>query len=412
MPVQTEPVTGAAVARGTPAFARICVALFIGGFATFALLYCVQPLFPLLGAYFGLSPAHASLALSTSTGTLAVAMPLLAVIGERWPRKRLMVGAMLAAAALTVAAAFAPRYGWLLAIDVLKGLALAGLPATAMAYLADEIEARSLGFAMSLYIAGTTIGGMGGRLISAWLAGAFSWRIALGGIGVLCLVLGVVFIRALPPSRRVVHISAPLAQVAREARAHLRDPVMLALFALAWVLMGVFVSVYNYLGYRLSGAPFQLSHAWVGNIFVIYLVGTVGAYLAGRLSDRFGRAPVLLAAAPLMLAGLAGMASTRLWLVVAGLAALTFGFFAGHTIASSWVGQRARAARASASALYLLFYYFGSTALGSYSGIELGAHGWLALLRQLGMLVAVALVLCIGLWLAPATATAAPGRRH
>ena len=43
-------------------------------------------------------------------------------------------------------------------------MTLAGLPAVAMAYLVDELDLQAIGFGMGLYIAGTTLGGMSGRL--------------------------------------------------------------------------------------------------------------------------------------------------------------------------------------------------------------------------------------------------------
>ncbi|MCQ4034083.1 MFS transporter, partial [Klebsiella pneumoniae] len=43
--------------RGTPQFMRVTLALFSAGLATFALLYCVQPILPVLSNEFGVSPA-------------------------------------------------------------------------------------------------------------------------------------------------------------------------------------------------------------------------------------------------------------------------------------------------------------------------------------------------------------------
>ncbi len=40
------------IEKGTPLFMRTVLALFSGGFATFALLYCVQPMMPLLSREF------------------------------------------------------------------------------------------------------------------------------------------------------------------------------------------------------------------------------------------------------------------------------------------------------------------------------------------------------------------------
>src|SRR5262249_19541069 len=145
------------------------------------------------------------------------------------------------------------------------------------------------------------------------------------------------------------------------------------LFALALLLMGSFVSLYNYLGFRLGAAPFALSHAGIGAIFLLYVVGMAASPWAGRRADRQGSAPVLARMLALMAAGLALTAFDLLPAIVAGVALFTFGFFGAHAVASAWVGRIARHARALAAATYLTLYYFGASAMG-----WLGGHAWAA----------------------------------
>jgi MFS family permease len=137
--------------------------------------------------------------------------------------------------------------------------------------------------------------------------------------------------------------------------------------------MGSFVSLYNYLGFRLGQAPFELSHAAIGAIFLLYVVGMVSSPWAGRRADRHGSSPVLARMLALMAVGLALTAADRLPLVVAGVALFTFGFFGAHAVASAWVGHLAKRARSLASATYLTAYYFGASTMG-----WLGGHAWSA----------------------------------
>lgn len=51
-----------------------------------------------------------------------------------------------------------------------------------------------------------------------------------------------------------------------------------------------------------------------------------------------------------------------------GIACVTFGFFAGHSTASGWVGRLATQGKGQAAALYLLSYYLGSSIVGSLGG--------------------------------------------
>ena len=78
-----------------------------------------------------------------------------------------MTASLAAAGAATLAASFSPNWTAFVALRALTGLALSGVPAVAMAYLVEEMDRSAIGLAMGLYIAGNTLGGMGGRLASA-----------------------------------------------------------------------------------------------------------------------------------------------------------------------------------------------------------------------------------------------------
>ncbi|WP_240896573.1 MFS transporter [Kineococcus vitellinus] len=176
-------------------------------------------------------------------------------------------------------------------------------------------------------------------------------------------------------------------------RAALGERGLLALYAQALLLMGAFVTVYNYLGFRLLQPPFSLSQAVVGLLFVVYLAGTASSSLAGRLAAA-GRLRVLLAATALLAAGCLLTLASSVVLVVAGLAALTAGFFAAHAVASGWVGARAPAgARAQASALYTFAYYAGSSLLGWLGGSAFVAGGWPLVVALVLVLAALAAAL-------------------
>jgi YNFM family putative membrane transporter len=180
-------------------------------------------------------------------------------------------------------------------------------------------------------------------------------------------------------------------------RNHMKDAGLPWLFGLAFLLMGCFVSVYNYIGYRLLDAPFGLRQSLVGALAALYLVGMYSAVWGGRLADRLGRRNVLWAVMLLMVAGLVLTLSNWLPMIVAGMALFTFGFFATHSVASSWVGRRARAPQALAAALYLFFYYLGSSLIGSLTGLVWSARGWPGVVAVLSALMAVAVMIALRL---------------
>lgn len=382
-----------------PAFRATRLALFAGGFSTFWLLYWVQPLLPMLAHELGLSPASSSTALSFATGALALALLPASLLADRYGRRTLMCGGLLGAALLTLLVAVAPNWEGLLVLRLLCGLLLAGMPAVAMAYLAEELEPAALGSAMGLYIGGNALGGMAGRLASVWLADAWSWRTAGVIVGLVGLAGAVYFVRQLPPSRRFVARPLPLSPAGRAAfaatvREALGDRGLWLLYATAFAAMGAFVSLYNYLGFRLEGAPFFLSHSVIGFIFMLYLLGSFASAGSGRLSRRFGRGPVLRAMLGVMALSLALTLSDHLAVVVLGVGGFTCAFFAAHAVASSWVGVRARSAKALASALYLCAYYLGSSVVGTGSGLlwSWGQWGGVAAALIAAVLLGLALV--------------------
>lgn len=376
----------------SPAYRRIAVALFLAGFSSFSLLYCVQPLLPAFARQFDIGAAVSSLSLSLSTGFLAVSILCAGALSERIGRRGLMFASMTLAALCNLLGASAPSWDAMLIWRALEGFALGGVPAVAMAYLAEEIAADGLGFAMGLYVGGTAFGGMVGRIGMSALEEYFSWRAAMATIGIVDLAAALAFVLLLPRSRRFVkrtdltlrhHLLLWKAQLV-----HKRLPFV---FIIGFLVMGAFVTVYNYAGFRLIAPPFNLSATACGLIFGAYLFGMVSSSSAGALADRFGRAPVLVSGVLLFGIGLALTLSSALVVFVVGIAFVTIGFFVTHSVASGWVGQLAGSAKGHAASLYLLAYYAGSSVLGSIGG-SFWQHGsWTAVVRY----VAVLLALCV-----------------
>lgn len=394
----TEPSAAAVsspIRRGTAEFRRTNLALFAAGWSTFALIYCVQPLMPLFSRAFGVDPATSSLTVSATTGFLAVTLLIAGALSESYGRKGIMSLSLALSALLTIASAFVPNFTVLIVLRAAMGVAIAGIPAIAMAYLSEEIEAQSLGYAMGLFIAGSALGGMSGRLLAAVLADFVSWRWAVGGTGVIGLCCALLFWRSLPDSRRFRSRPLSFASLVRAYGSHLVDPGLPWLFFLGFLLMGSFVTLYNYIQYRLTAPPFGLSQTTVGVLFSVYLIGIVASTLAGSLADRFGRRRVLWVMIVILLAGVLMTRADGLFLIVLGVAVMTFGFFAAHSVASSWIGRRALHSKAQASSLYLFFYYIGSSVVGSSAGVIWAGAGWNGIVWLLVGMQAVALLVAL-----------------
>lgn len=379
------------ITRGTRAFLQVTLALFSAGLATFAQLYCVQPILPVLSHQFDVTPAMSSVSLSISTACMAIGLLITGPISDAVGRKSMMVGALLLAAACTVASAMMTSWGGILVMRALLGFSLSGLAAVAMTYLSEEMHPGVLAFSMGLYISGNSIGGMSGRLLTGVITDFASWRIALMSIGCCALAAAFMFWKILPDSRHFRPVALRPKALLINFRLHFRDKGLPLLFVLGFLVMGAFVTLFNYIGYRLLHGPYNMSQATVGLISVVYLAGSWSSPKAGALSARYGRGPVFLFSAGMMLAGVLLSLFASVWLILPGLLMFTGGFFAAHSIASSWIGIRARRAKGQASSMYLFCYYCGSSIAGTSGGFFWKSYGWPGVAGFIAVLLLLAL---------------------
>jgi YNFM family putative membrane transporter len=377
---------------------RANVALFAAGFGTFSLMYCVQPVMPIFSDEFGIGPAASSLSLSLTTGTLAVMIFVTGFMSDLWDRKKQISTCLFTASALTLLTSLSFSWPNLLTTRALIGLALGGVPAAAMAYAAEEAPAEGSGFAMGLYIGGTALGGMAGRVVTGVVSDFSSWRTGLGTIAIIGLMTSIMFWLLLPPSRHFTpRQSLGFHNRLSALSMNCRGVGLPWLYLIGFLLMGTFVTLYNYVSYRLVAPPYRLHESAIGSIFLLYLLGMIISPAFGRLADRWGRSPMLLIAVLLMLAGVLLTPLLSLWAVISGLALVTLGFFAGHAIASGWVGHIAPAAKAQAASLYLLAYYLGASLIGSYGGRYWAQDGWNGVAAFVGALLLVAFAVSVRL---------------
>ncbi|PTX97753.1 MFS transporter [Opitutus sp. ER46] len=386
------------IRKGTPAFRRIAFAMLAAGFATFALLYAVQPLMPIFAREFSLHAASSSLVLSISTGLLAGGLILTGPLSDAVGRRPVMMIALFGSALGTLGSAVMPTWHGVLFMRAIIGLSLSGLVAVAMTYLSEEIHPEVLGWSMGLYISGNALGGMLGRLIVGVIVDFVSWRVALGVLGGLGLIAALLFARLAPASRHFRPTPLHWAHLRAGFALHLRDGALPWLFAEGFLLMGGFVTLFNYISYRLLAPPYLLSQAIVGCISAVYLIGMYSSARVGALADKLGRRRVLWVVTATMLAGVLVTLARPLPVVLLGMLIFTFGFFGAHSVASSWIGRRARQARGQASSLYLLAYYLGGSIAGTLGGYWWHLAGWpgvalfIAALLLAALLVAVRLI--------------------
>ncbi len=380
------------IQREHPAYGRATTALFGGAFVTFAELYATQPLMPVLSEDFHVTPALSSLSLSVATAALAISMLWVSGLSDSWGRKRLMSVSLLASAIISIFVAISPNFIILLTLRAVQGIVIAGFPSIAMAYVNEEFHPADIGRTMGLYVSGTTVGGMMGRIAIAVLSDTFSWRMAILVIGLLNLGIALWFWFALPRSRNYTPKPVSTAEVVTRLGKAFRSKALVGVYTLGFLLMGGFVTMYNYVTYLLIGSPYHLSQTLAGFIFIVYLTGTIGSTWMGKIADSIGRSKTLTISITIALVGCLTTLFVPLVLKIIGLGIFTFGFFGAHSTASGWVGQLAPTYRAQASSLYLFFYYTGSSILGMVGGVFWSAYGWKGVIGMITILLVVALM--------------------
>lgn len=380
--------------RGSADYRRLLAALFCAGVATFAQLYSPQAVLPLIARDLGTGAADVALIVSAATIGLAVGVIPWAALADRIGRVQVMTISVTAATLLGLLVPFSPNLTLLLCGRFVEGLLIAGVPAVAVAYLTEEIDAGHAARAAGTFVAGTTIGGLAGRLVTGPVAEILGWRIGVLIVAVLCGLAAFAFIK-LAPAAQGFTPARDRRDLGRRLLTNLRSPRQLVLFAQAFLLMGGFVALYNFLGFRLTAAPFELPQTLVSLVFLAYLAGTWSSARAGIEAGRFGRRTVLLASIATMIAGVAITLSNNMVVVLAGLVIATAGFFGAHSIASGWVGVGAGDGKAQASSLYNLFYYAGSSAVGWLGGLAFDHTGWPAVAALVIGLAALAGLLAL-----------------
>jgi MFS transporter, YNFM family, putative membrane transport protein len=394
-------VTFAGHAPGSTPYRRLIVGLFFAGIATFAQLYSPQAVLPQLSRDLGVAPATAALTVSAATLGLAAAVIPWSLVADRIGRVPVMGIGVLAATVLGLLAPLSSALEMLLLVRLLEGVALGAVPAVALAYLSEEVRARSAAAAAGSYIAGTTVGGLLGRILSGIVGEPAGWRGGMWTVAAVCAVAAVLFLVLAPRAQGFVpgrlRTGEDASGVLIRLVTPLRSGAQLALYAQGFLLMGAFVAVYNYLGFHLAAEPFALPGWLVTLLFLAYLAGTLSSPWAGSLASRFGRYPVLLGATGIMAAGALLLLAGVTAFVLIGLLLFTAGFFGAHAVASGWAPvATGPSTRAQASSLYYFGYYAGSSLFGWALGIVFGGVDWTWFVVSVVVMCAVAAVFATG----------------
>lgn len=252
---------------------RRAIAIAFVGFCSFLNLYAPQPLLPLFTQVFHASKVEVSLTISVTTAAVALSAPWAGVLADMLGRKRMIVPALLILSILTGLTATASGLHTLIAWRFMQGLLMAVVFAVSIAYVSEEWAGAGVGAAMAIYVTGNVLGGFSGRVLSGLVADAFGWRWVFVVLSSLTLLGALVSWAWLPRSRHFTGKKNMQSSV-RAMGIHLRNPRLMAAYAVGFNILFSSVAIFTYVNFYLSVPPFNLNTIALGLVFCVYQVGS------------------------------------------------------------------------------------------------------------------------------------------
>jgi len=367
------------------------------GGTAFLDMYATQPLLPELRGQFHAGEAAVGATISALTFACALAAPFVGPLADALGRKRVIVAAIFGLALVTFGAAGATTLHALVAWRFVQGLFMPAVFAVTLAYVAEEFAPAIGGRAIGAYITGNVLGGFLGRYVSALVAGAWSWHVAFVVLGALNLAGGAFVLALLPRSTHFTRQSSARDAVRAVGR-FLRDPVLLATFAVGGSVLFTLVTALTFVTFHLAGPPFGLNTIALGNVFFVYLVAVIATPLAGRVIDRAGHRTALVSGLAVSSAGALLTLVPTVPAIVAGLAVLSTGVFAAQASSQGYIGVVARERRSTAASLYITVYYAGGGLGAVLPAVVWNRGGWPAVVALIVAVQACAAGLALALW--------------
>ena len=391
-----------AVANRSVPDTRAVIAVTLAAIGAFLNLYATQPLLPLLEQIFRASESEVGRTVSAATLGVALSAPFCGALAERVGRRRIIVFSIFLLALPTVLAATAGSLSMLVFWRFLQGLAMPGVFGVTIAYIAEEWPRHRVPQVISIYVSGTVLGGFLGRVLTGVAATHHlipfvepSWRNGFVAIGGLDIVFGLLLLRWLPHDSPLPDGAEDETNIAR----HLRNPQLLATYAVGFNVLFTLVATFTYITFYLAAPPFELSPAQLGALFMVYLVGLIITPLGGVWISRFGSRVALIGA---VMAGILGILLTlvpNLMVILLGLALCSSGVFVCQSASTSYIQRESQSGgRASASGLYVMFYYIGGSFAGVLPGMLWRFGQWKACVALIILVQLITVVIAGSIW--------------
>ncbi len=369
---------------------RLAVAL--AGFCAFLNLYSPQALLPALAREFGVGAGAISTIMTAGTFAIALTAPFTGAVADVLGRKRVIVTAMVAVALPMVMVSLAADVQGIVIWRFIQGLLLPPIFAVTLAYIGDEWPSKEVPGVAGIFISGSSFGGFFGRFVPGVLNDLVGWRPAFGVLALVTLSCAIGIALLLPPERRFVR-SEGIGASLRQMLSHLRNPRLLATYAVGFGVLFNFIATFTYVSFHLAAPPYNFSSSLLGGIFFTYLVGTATTPWIGRAINRLGRRRFIIAVLGVWACGALLLLAAPVAAIVVGLCVCAACGMACQATSTGYVTATAREGRSSAVGLYVSSFYVGGSAGGFLPGLTWTTLGWPAAVAMvLAMLVVMALI--------------------
>jgi predicted MFS family arabinose efflux permease len=375
-------------------YRRLAVA--INGFCAFLNLYSPQALLPELSHEFGATAAEISAIMTASTLAVALTAPATGAIADVMGRKRVITLALFAVSVPTVMTTFATDVHDFAIWRFVQGLFMPPIFAVTVAYIGDEWPPQEVAGVAGIYVTGASLGGFAGRMVPGALADLIGWRSAFDLLAAMTFAAAIVILFILPREKRFVR-SRGFADSAAQMLRHLRNPQLIATYAVGFGTLFNFIATFTYISFHLAAAPYNFSSTLLGSLFFTYLGGTIIAPWTGRFIARFGRRNFVLGMIAAWIAGAALLLAPQLALILTGLLVCATCGMLCQSVSTGYITLTAKQGRSSAVGLYVTCFYAGGSMGAFLPGLTWASAGWPSVVA---MLIAMQVIMGAIVWFA------------
>ena len=352
---------------------RLQLAVFALVSASFTNIYLTQPVLPVLQNEFGVNPVQVSLTVSVVIFGIVLSNLFFGFLSDRFPIHPIILTGGLCVASGGLVSALTHNFIVLIAARLFQGIFIPALTTSLAAWLARTLPGKRLNVIMGSYVSATVLGGLGGRLLGGWIHPPLHWRYAFFSASAFIVVTMLLAILILPRT----HVKRTQTRDIDESIITLlKRKDLLLVFSCGAAGLLMFSPVFNFLPYRLNGAPFNFSTELVTLVYLVYVLGIFLGPLAGRFSNRFGGGNTMIAGTGILGLSLVILLIPSVAATIAGLLGICAGFFTIHAVAVGLLNQKLTSSHGKANALYAMFYYAGGWLGITGAGFAFQHAGW------------------------------------